>query len=174
MLNSMRALSIRQPWAWAIQHAGKAVENREWATCHYRGPVLLHVSRGCTRDEYDSAVSSIELMRKDVGCKAVQVPPLRDLPRGCLVGIARLVNVHEHPTHGVVAVEGVDGIVRELDWERGYVGYRIAGALGLQLADVRLLPAVPFKGALGFFFAYLQGLPHADVYEAAWREMEGS
>ncbi len=26
----MRALTIRQPWAWAITHADKRVENRNW------------------------------------------------------------------------------------------------------------------------------------------------
>lgn len=26
------ALSIRQPWAWAILHAGKDIENRDWHT----------------------------------------------------------------------------------------------------------------------------------------------
>ena len=28
----MKALSIRQPWAWAILHAGKDIENRDWRT----------------------------------------------------------------------------------------------------------------------------------------------
>ena len=37
-------LSIRQPWAWAILHAGKDVENRSWALPKYIVglPVLLH------------------------------------------------------------------------------------------------------------------------------------
>jgi hypothetical protein len=39
-----RALSIRQPWAWAILHAGKTIENRTWPT-KYRGPLLLHAGQ---------------------------------------------------------------------------------------------------------------------------------
>ncbi len=39
----MKALSIRPPWAHAIAHLGKRVENRTWAT-RYRGPVLIHAS----------------------------------------------------------------------------------------------------------------------------------
>ena len=37
------AISIRQPWAWAILNAsvGKATENRDWAT-PYRGRVVIH------------------------------------------------------------------------------------------------------------------------------------
>lgn len=27
----MKCLSVRQPWAWALLHAGKDVENRTWA-----------------------------------------------------------------------------------------------------------------------------------------------
>ena len=33
----MKALSVKQPWAWAIFH-GKDVENRDWPT-NVRGPV---------------------------------------------------------------------------------------------------------------------------------------
>jgi hypothetical protein len=37
----MKALSIQQPWAWAILTGRKRVENRTWLT-HYRGPLLIH------------------------------------------------------------------------------------------------------------------------------------
>jgi hypothetical protein len=40
----MKALSIRQPWAWAIVSGLKTVENRSWRT-NYRGPVLIHAGR---------------------------------------------------------------------------------------------------------------------------------
>jgi len=36
-----RALSIRQPWTWAILYAGKRIENRTWYT-DYRGPIFIH------------------------------------------------------------------------------------------------------------------------------------
>jgi hypothetical protein len=39
----MRALTVRQPWAWAIFH-GKPVENRSWAT-KYRGDLLIHARK---------------------------------------------------------------------------------------------------------------------------------
>jgi hypothetical protein len=42
----MRALSIRQPWAWAILHAGKDIENRDWKPGNparrFRGSFLIH------------------------------------------------------------------------------------------------------------------------------------
>lgn len=48
----MKALSIRQPWAWAIVNAGKRVENRTWET-RYRGPILIHAAKGVTKREYE-------------------------------------------------------------------------------------------------------------------------
>ncbi len=40
----MKALTVRQPWAWAIIHAGKNIENRSWRT-DYRGPLLIHAGK---------------------------------------------------------------------------------------------------------------------------------
>lgn len=40
----MKALSIKQPWAWAIFNKGKDIENRTWQT-NQRGTVLIHVSK---------------------------------------------------------------------------------------------------------------------------------
>jgi hypothetical protein len=39
----MKAISIQQPWAWAIFN-GKPVENRTWSTS-YRGPLLIHAGK---------------------------------------------------------------------------------------------------------------------------------
>lgn len=40
----MKALSIQQPWAWAILNAGKDIENRSWYTS-FRGKFLIHVGK---------------------------------------------------------------------------------------------------------------------------------
>jgi len=31
-VNPMKAITIKQPWAWAIVFAGKDIENRSWRT----------------------------------------------------------------------------------------------------------------------------------------------
>lgn len=67
----MKALSIRQPWAWRILHAGKDIENRDWRTS-FRGRVLIHA--GVKLDE-----------RPDPG------EPL-DMPRGGIVGAVTIVD----------------------------------------------------------------------------------
>jgi hypothetical protein len=38
-----KALSVRQPWAWAIAEGLKRIENRTWTTS-YRGPLVIHAS----------------------------------------------------------------------------------------------------------------------------------
>ena len=40
----MKALTLRQPWAWAAIYGGKDVENRRWKTA-YRGPLLIHAGK---------------------------------------------------------------------------------------------------------------------------------
>lgn len=85
----MKALSIRQPWAWAILH-GKPVENRNWRTT-YRGRFLVHAAKGCTRDEYEAAADSIRWMSEG----RLDPPPLSELPRGAIVGAITLTDCVE-------------------------------------------------------------------------------
>jgi hypothetical protein len=40
----MLALSVRNPWAWAILAGLKRVENRSWPTNH-RGLLVIHIAR---------------------------------------------------------------------------------------------------------------------------------
>lgn len=154
----MKGLSIRQPWVEAILHGDKRVENRDWAGCRYRGPILIHASKGCTRDEYESAVDSIGLMRADLSLPPMTIPPLAELPRGGFVGIARISDATRHPD------EFADGA----DWS----GYRIAGCLGLQLRDVRPLPFAEYAGQRGLFDVDPAPLP--PEYRAAWVELGGT
>jgi len=61
----IKALSIQQPWAWAILHAGKPVENRSWNTS-VRGIIAIHAGKKYDRDghewiqdEFDIAIPTI-------------------------------------------------------------------------------------------------------------------
>jgi hypothetical protein len=40
----MKVISVRQPWAWAIIHGGKDIENRSWKTT-LRGRVFIHAAK---------------------------------------------------------------------------------------------------------------------------------
>lgn len=125
----MKALSIRQPWAWAIIHAGKDIENRTWFT-KYRGPVLIHAAKGMTIREYVDFKNSLwnGAPYTEAVLRAGDLPPEKDLLRGGIVGKARIVDCvtrHSSP------------------W--------FFGRFGFVLADVEPLPFTPLRGALGFF-----------------------
>ncbi len=80
----MKALSIRQPWAWAIVHGGKDIENRSWHT-KFRGRLLVHAAQGMTRAEYNAASWVIGPI-----CGAM--PKFEDLQRGGIIGSVELVD----------------------------------------------------------------------------------
>ncbi len=122
----MRALSIRQPWAWAILHAGKDVENRAWKNAWApSGELLLHAAKGCTAEELREAARTIEEV------SGGRPPPLDQLARGGIVGAFRVVRAvrQEHPTSR----------------------WAVPGLVHLHLAQVRALPFVELPGQLGFF-----------------------
>lgn len=47
----MKALSIRQPYAWLIAQGHKDIENRDWAT-NFRGRVLIHAGLTYPKRDY--------------------------------------------------------------------------------------------------------------------------
>ncbi len=87
-----RALSIRQPWAWAILRGGKDIENRSWETL-LRGPVCIHAAMVMTKAEYEMAAAFIARC----GSKA---PAFAELQRGGIVGVADITDCtmrHDSP-----------------------------------------------------------------------------
>lgn len=74
----MRALSIRAPWAHAIAHLGKRVENRTWATS-YRGPVLIHASSTFDRADFDALAEIIDYHVEESACVAGAIIAIADL-----------------------------------------------------------------------------------------------
>jgi hypothetical protein len=135
----MKAISIRQPWAWLIVRPDitdpaaraaayaegviKDIENRSWPT-KFRDRVLVHAAKGLTRDEYRLALNPLWVNSGPV----IQLPPFEDLQRGGIIG----------------SVEIVDCV----SWSPSLW---FNGEFGFVLRDAKPLPFIPFKGALGFF-----------------------
>lgn len=121
----MKALSIRQPWAWLIIHGGKDIENRSWHTKH-RGRFLVHAAKGMTNKEYCDGL--------EFAMKAGDITLLRDFPtsqdmqRGGIIGSVELVG-------------SIDS--SESPW---YMGQK-----AFTLRDPKPLPFLPYKGQLQFF-----------------------
>ena len=81
---TMKAISVRQPWAWLIVNGHKDIENRDWPT-KFRGPVYIHASKGMTRNEYEDAAA----FARGLG---VTVPPADQLERGGIVGAVHITD----------------------------------------------------------------------------------
>lgn len=143
----MTVLSLRQPWAWVVVHLGKDIENRKWDT-QFRGDFLIHASKGMTKDEYYGCMM---FCRQVLGSSVMRnFPPLKALPRGVIVGAARLVGVLP-PCPDCVCDADI-GLVRKpcgrdhrwhMPWQYGF-----------QLVNIRPSPAlIECKGMLNFFKA---------------------
>ena len=89
----MKAISLRQPWPWFILQGGKHLENRGW-TSSYRGPVLIHSSKGWDEEEMqDDLEMATRIARSLGGLPASGAPTLETLKseRGCIVGVVTIV-----------------------------------------------------------------------------------
>ena len=64
MERSIKALSVKQPWANLIAEGAKTIETRTWAT-RYRGPLLICSSKYPKIEPYGCGICLVEL----VGCR---------------------------------------------------------------------------------------------------------
>lgn len=120
-----KALSVRQPWAWAIIHAGKDIENRSWQAVNHglrvRGRIAIHAAKGMTREEYEDAAEFMS----EIG---IACPQPADLLRGGIIGSAKVSDVVSQS---------------ESKW--------FFGPRGLVLRDPTPCAFIPAVGALGYF-----------------------
>jgi len=80
----MKALTVCQPWAWAIIFGPKRIENRTWKT-FYRGPLAIHA--GKSKSHLSETLND-----------GTATPP--DLTFGAFLGVVELVDcvpVNEAP-----------------------------------------------------------------------------
>jgi hypothetical protein len=76
----VKAISIQQPWAWAIIHAGKDVENRSWNS-YYRGLLAIH--------------APAKRKSNDVLPRGVVRPEEEECPLSAIIGVVELIDVVE-------------------------------------------------------------------------------
>ena len=134
----MKALSICQPWSWAILNCGKSIENRSWPTRH-RGPLLVHA--GLSKEWYADVAEWWPEAAAESG-----LPPLPawgDLVKGAIVGVVDVIGcVHADEYEGNSPWAGDEWL-----W---------------LLADPRILVTpVPYRGALSLF-----EVPDASIWPA--------
>lgn len=102
----MKALSIRQPWAWLVAMGLKDIENRSWPT-DYRGLILIHAARTVEHEEY------VRCLHFCIRKFNLALPQEHTLQRGGIIGQARLT-----------------GCLRDSDspWFAGPFGFRLRDA----------------------------------------------
>lgn len=111
----MKALSLRQPWAYLVCAGIKPVENRTWRT-RWRGPVAVHAA--WQPDE-------VYIHRFADLLAGLDLPD--DLPRGGIVGVVSIVD----------CVERCDS-----PWFCGRVGFVLASPRALPRIECRGLPGL--------------------------------
>jgi len=123
---ALRGLTLIQPWAWCIAHAGKRVENRTWwpPSIHQGAYLAIHAGKTCEAD------TILYLRGQGIDC-----PGPGSMVRGAIVAVARLAEITSDPAD---LPEG-----QRFWW---------AGPVGWILDDVAMLPGpVACKGALGLW-----------------------
>jgi hypothetical protein len=115
----MKALSIRQPWAWLIIRGWKDVENRTWKT-NYRGPLLIHTSKHWDLKELEMANRIVHPVSLSGNVEHYHL--------GYIIGIAELYDCVEH--HDSIWFEGPYGFLLK-NAKQFAIPMKYKGQLGL-------------------------------------------
>lgn len=143
----MRALTLHRPWPWAIVHAGKAIENRDWPAPAWMigEPLAIHAGKVCDLEAWG------DMKAGDYGEPAEHVP--EDHPLG-IVAVCRV--------HGWIHQEAPGERIRwstrqRLDLREALAIVQSpwwAGPFGWILRDVRPVnPPIECRGQQGLWLA---------------------
>lgn len=140
----MKALSIRQPWAWLVVNGWKNIENRERRFSH-RGPLLIHAASWMTQADYDACRIFVDGI-----CDDLAMPAPGDLERG-----------------------GIVGEVVVLDCVASHSSPWFTGPFGLVLDEACACPKIPWRGMPGLFEVPIQSLEDGPLpYQKAFISQE--
>ena len=140
----MKALSIRQPWAWLVVNGWKNIENRECRFSH-RGPLLIHAASWMTQADYDACRIFVDGI-----CDDLAIPAPGDLERG-----------------------GIVGEVVVLDCVASHSSSWFTGPFGLVLDEACACPKIPWRGMPGLFEVPIQSLEDGPLpYQKAFISQE--
>lgn len=119
----MKALSIKQPWAWLIANGYKTVENRKWYTAH-RGDLLIHAGKSDAEVDRD-----IELVRRTykIGIDREQ------LVFGKVIAVAEVIACTKEPEAWI-----------DKHWH-------VKGCFAWSLRRIRPIEPFPARGKLNLF-----------------------
>lgn len=108
----MKALSIRQPWAWAIIRAGKDIENRTWNTT-FRGRFKVHTGLNLATNAPDWLMAEYnQALRNGDTCAL----------KGGIIGSVELVNVTTN---------------HQSQWFQGPIGFELRAPVAEEFKKVK-------------------------------------
>ncbi|MBS1725398.1 MAG: ASCH domain-containing protein [Armatimonadetes bacterium] len=125
----IKLCSVRQPWAWALIHGGKDVENRSWST-NYRGLLAIHAGKQPHATLKHNAWKRFE--QEYYGRDVFSGFDDESEPRGAIIGLVEM--------YGCEPGHLVDSIWR--DEEPGWFAWRVRYPMPLP-------EPIPYKGQLG-------------------------
>lgn len=134
----MKAITLWQPFATLVVAGLKGHETRSWST-EYRGEILIHAAKKPISQVIEQmskeAVEEATRLLREAGI----VERLDDLPTGCIVGFANLVDVVKTEETEVSETERLFG-----DWTSGRYGWKMTD-------PVRFHERIEAKGQQGLW-----------------------
>lgn len=126
--SGLKALTLRQPWAWTVFNTTKDVENRQWPA-KVRGTIAIHAADEQPAGVYERSKTFIRKVLHSRGHFGVRIPSEDKLPKGAIIGLVDIVDCVTDS--------------RSVWWE---------GPIGFKLANPRRLPRpIPCRGKRRFF-----------------------
>ena len=127
----MKALSIKQPWAWLIASGYKDIENRIWST-FYKGRIYIHAGKnwdGQAITDLWQGLNGTTSYGLKVDFTKIPFPGYDKIARGAIIG----------------EVDIVDCVCKSASpWFCGPYGFVLAN-------PVLYEKPIPYRGQLGFF-----------------------
>ena len=152
------ALTIHQPWAWAIVAGHKPVENRTWIPPRAFIGSVLFIHAGKSLD-----MPAVAKVKAEIGIAGALLDPARDLVTGAIVGCARYMGTATEDAS--LRVPGVE----VQDAERYIRSPWYSGPFGWVLSEpVKFAKPVPARGMQKLWS------PDHDVLEACRSEYRRS
>ena len=134
-------LSIRQPWAWAIIHGYKPVENRTWYS-NYTGPLLIHA--GKVEDHSQDVLWEVCMQTGEHG-NVIEDRYRSERALGAIVGSVEMRGCTNSPAKAeeILKACGNEELLR--NWWQGPYGFILSDPVAFRYA-------IPQRGRLGIWW----------------------
>nr|WP_227467512.1 ASCH domain-containing protein [Nocardioides lijunqiniae] len=142
-------MTVQQPWAWAIVHGGKDVENRTQAWT-YRGALAIHAGARLSERGL-RAVPDIAAAEQLVDPDMIRAEMRDQLVTGTIIGVVDLVDVHYSAGSSPDAIDCCDSWWAEASYDE-HGGRTRRDVVHLVLEHPRPVPEpIACKGRLGLW-----------------------